>query len=276
MKPVANLYPFGNPAVHRAISEIIRRHSTNREDPRDFALGGTDLTAVREVLDLGCGFGFMVAALAGRLHPAARITGVDACDANEGPYLAAIAAAGYRGAFRPLLIDRTLPWPAAHFDLVLCTYALYFFVEALPAAVRVLHPSGRMLVLTHAENSFATLLAAAGVPAAGCALPDLIQCFCAGNAERLLRGWFRTVERRDYVNALRFGPADMDDLMTYVAFKLPLLTPAGGDEAVALASMRASIARHLAADGALVVEKDDACFWCLHPRPHGQTREGQR
>lgn len=275
MKLAARLHPFADPALHRVISGIIRRHSTNREDPRTFALSAVDLTAAREVLDLGCGFGFMAEALAGRLHPAARITGVDACPANEAPFLAASAAAGYRGAFLPLLVDRTLPWPAGSFDLVLCTYALYFFAEALPATARVLAPCGRLLILTHAERSFGGLLAAAGIPVAGCALPDLIQRFSAGNAEPRLRAWFRLVERRDYANELHFEPGDLDDLMAYVAFKLPWLVPPGSDGAAALARMRAAIDRHLALEGGLVVEKDDACFWCAEPRLAGQAPEGR-
>jgi SAM-dependent methyltransferase len=276
MKSTLALRPFEDPELHRAVSEIIRRHSSNRQDPREFALGDTDLSGAGEVLDLGCGFGFMTGALTGRLRADARITGVDACAANEAPFLDQVAAAGYRGTFRALMIGPELPWPPAHFDLVLCTYALYFFVEALPEVARVLVPAGRLLVLTHDERSFTGLLSAAGIPAAGSLLRKLVARFCTGNAGPRLRHWFRVVERRDYPNTLRFGPADLEDLLAYVAFKLPLLAPDVADEAAALARMRAAIERRMAVDGAVTVEKDDSCYWCRRPRRPRPRRERGR
>ncbi len=274
MKPELALHPFEDPESHRAISDIIRRHSSNRRDPREFALEGVDLTGVQTALDLACGFGFMASALAGRLSAHAQITGVDACAANEAPFLEQVAAAGYRGSYETLVIGATLPWPSAHFDLILCTYALYFFVEALPEVARVLAPEGRLLVLTHDERSFTGLLLAAGVAPSTSALRDLVARFCTENAEPGLRRWFGSVERRDYPNTLRFEAADLEDLMAYVAFKLPWLAPDVVDESAALGAMRAAIERRLARDGAVTVEKDDSCHWCRQPRrrPAGGQR----
>jgi len=262
MKHALVLHPFENPESHRAISDIIRRHSSNPRDPREFALEGVNLSGVRTVLDLACGFGFMVSALEGRLHERAQITGVDACAANEAPFLEHVAAAGYRGSFRTLMIDTALPWPTGHFDLVLCTYALYFFVEALPEIARVLAPEGRLLVLTHDERSFTGLMLAAGIAPSTSALSDLVARFCTGNAEPRLRRWFGIIERRDYPNTLHFRPPDLEDLMAYVAFKLPLLAPGVGDASAALARMRAAIERQMERDDAVAVEKDDSCYWC--------------
>jgi cyclopropane fatty-acyl-phospholipid synthase-like methyltransferase len=52
---------YASPVRHAAISEIIRRVSSNPADVRDVALAGLELGAVRRVLDLGCGFGFLTA-----------------------------------------------------------------------------------------------------------------------------------------------------------------------------------------------------------------------
>ena len=54
--PPATGYP--EPALHESISEIIRRHSSNRVDVRLAALEGIDFNRAHRLLDLGCGFGF--------------------------------------------------------------------------------------------------------------------------------------------------------------------------------------------------------------------------
>ncbi len=90
---------FENPDRHADASDIIRRHSTNPIDVRDAVLADLDLGFARQVLDLGCGFGFMAEALARRVAPQAQIIGIDACAANEAPFLARVAATGRTGRF---------------------------------------------------------------------------------------------------------------------------------------------------------------------------------
>ncbi|MBU0637846.1 MAG: class I SAM-dependent methyltransferase [Planctomycetes bacterium] len=264
--PAKSLRSFRCPSTHETVSTIIRQRSTNRTDVRDAALQGLDLSSARQVLELGCGFGFMAETVARRAAADAQLVGVDAWQSNEQPFLSRVAAAGRQGQFICSRIGASLPCPDRSFDLVVCSYSLYFFVEALPDIARVLAPNGLLVAVTHSEQSFDGLLHAVGVPAAESLLPALLRRFSAENGERLLRRWFDEVGRSDYPNVLRFEPEHLNDLLTYVHFKLPLLRPGWhpGDEMPG--RLVETVRRTLALDGSVDVEKDDAVFLCRRPR----------
>jgi SAM-dependent methyltransferase len=269
----ASLRAFENPDAHRTIAAIVRRRSTHPEDVREVLLRGLDLSWVRDILDLGCGFGFMAGALARRAAPAVRVTGVDACPANAAPFLSSVAAATDPGRgrlptaqFRALHLDATLPWEDATFDLVVGAYSLYFFPDILPEIARVLRPAGWLLALTHSERSFVEMLRAADLDVEHSPLTALVRRFSAENAAPLLTRHFSEVERVDYPNRLRFGPDDLPEAVDYLSFKLPLLgapeQPAEGDGRRVFEPIQAWIREH----GELLVTKDDAGFRCRGPR----------
>jgi SAM-dependent methyltransferase len=270
------LRAYQSPAVHEAIASMIRRRSSNREDVREVLLRGLDLSATRDVLDLGCGFGLLAETIAGRVAADARLTGVDACAPNAAPFCRRVEAAGRRARFITARVGPGLALPAAAFDLIVCSYSLYFFPDVLPDLALLLAPRGRLLVLIHSEQSFGGLIAAAGLDPAACALMALVRRFSAENARAQLAPHFEAIERVDFPNELRFGPEDREDLFAYLRFKLPLLAPDGlgeGEAAVAgapadglPASMRRSIEQWLARHGELIVEKNDAGFRCQGPR----------
>ena len=222
------LCAFQMPGAHEAVSAIIRRRSTHAADIREVALAGVDLSRVRSVLDLGCGFGFMVEAVAPRLPAGAVYTGVEACETNREPFLRRLAAAGCRGEFLGMHIEDALPWPDDSFDLVLCSYSLYFFPGVLPAVARVLKPEGMLLAVTHSTNFLRTIFPVTGVREEDSALPQLIDRFPAERAGEILRRLFDECLRTDYPNRLRFEPGQIEELLLYIQFKLPLLV-AGGD-----------------------------------------------
>lgn len=265
------LRPFANPEAHQAVASIIRRHSTNPGDVYEAILGSVDLSFAREILDLGCGFGLFSEKAAERVAPDARFTGVDACAANETPFRRRVEATGRRAAFATMRIASTLPWGDAEFDLVLSSYSLYFFPEALPELARVLAPHGQALVLTHSRRSFRTLLTAAGLDPESSPLTSLVERFPAERAGEMLGELFDTVEQIDYPNTLLFGREHLDEVIASLRFKLPLL-PVDPDAERALETMRGSVERWLAAHGGLTVEKDDVGFRCREPR----RRTGQR
>jgi len=262
------LSPFENPARHAAVSDIIRRRSTNLTDVRTAVLHDLDLSSVRTVLDLGCGFGFMTEAVARRVAPRAEFVGVDACAANEEPYLARLAATGRSGRFVCRRIQAELDWPARRFDLVLASYALYFFPAVLPEMARVLAPGGVLLAVTHRESGCRDLASILGSSVCGARLLALVRRFCAENGPRLLTPWFGTVERVDYENSLVFEAADQEDLLAYLEFKLPLLT---SEAAVAyeLPAALDAAARTLSLQGRITLDKSDAVFRCRQPRCRG-------
>lgn len=280
-QPDPCLSAYQSPDVHEAIASLIRRRSANREDVREVLLRGLDLSAAREVLDLGCGFGLLAETIARRVAADARLTGVDACAPNAAPFCRRVEAAGRRARFITARVGSQLPWPAAAFDLIVCSYSLYFFPDVLPDLARLLAPPGRLLVLIHSERSFGRLIAAAGLDPAACALMPLLRQFSAENAPQRLAPHFEAVERIEYPNELRFGPEDREEIFAYLRFKLPWLVPdAGADGWPAAradgspdagadglpASMRRSVDQWLARHGELVVEKSDAGFRCQGPR----------
>src|SRR5512139_606725 len=126
------------PSGHAAISELISRLSSNRTDVRTVALMGLDLTWAHNVLDLGCGFGFMSGKIVEQVGLGTRVVGIDACGENEEMFLRTVEQAGCRAEFYRMDLPDDLPWISESFDLVVASYSLYFFVDLLPEIARVL------------------------------------------------------------------------------------------------------------------------------------------
>lgn len=261
-----SLSSFENPARHAAISDLLRRHSTNTEDVREVALRGLDLSSARRVLDLGCGFGYMTAAFVPRVAPGAEIIGIDACATNERPYLRVVGATGRTGHFIAHHIDRQLAWPDRHFDLVVASYALYFFPAVIPEIARVLHPDGLFLTITHTESSCRDLLFAAGLPESDPRLLSGIRAFSVENAGRHLKPWFAEIERIDYTNMLSFDAHEFDEFLKYLSFKLPFYEAAAGEHDALPHPLAERIRAALARQNRVVLEKNDAVYRCRGPR----------
>lgn len=256
------LSPYEDPATHARISAIIRRRSSNPLDVREALLEGIPLEKVRELLDLGCGFGFWAEALAGRVAPDAYFTGMDACQGNEHVYQRLVQAQGRRARFICTNLVSRLPFDDASFDLVVAGYSLYFFVHVLAEVRRVLRPSGRLLAVTHSEESYRGLLRAIGLADGDSPLVWRIRAFSAENGAAILAPRFAPVARSDYENALSFYEEDRADFLEYLRFKLPLLQPGAcyADGLPAPLVERAAAA--LRRGGLVTVRKDDALFAC--------------
>ena len=254
------------PALHESISDIIRRHSTSRTDVRRAAFEGIDLSRAHRLLDLGCGFGFMARALAGKVPAGATIVGVDAHPGNRPAFIASAAAGGCRGSYLCRTLVSHLDFPPRTFDLAIASYSLYFFPAIIPDIARVLAPGGALVAVTHSESDFSTLLGALGVPLERSALRALIRGFSAENGARLLRPHFVRVELHPYPNRLTFRAGDMAEFLTLVRFKAPQLAPAGGPhpDPAEVEERARDVLRYT---GSLEIEKDDAIFHCTGPRP---------
>lgn len=258
---------YPEPALHETVSDIIRRHSGNRTDVRRSAFEGIDFGRVHRLLDLGCGFGFMARALAGRASPGTSVIGVDAHPGNRPAFLAAAATGGCRGSFLCRTLVSHLDFPPRTFDLVIASYSLYFFPAVIPEVARVLQPGGSFLAVTHSERDFSSLLGALGVPPERSILRTLIRGFSAENGARLLEQHFARVEHRPYPNTLTFRAGDMNDFLTLVRFKAPQLAPASGPVLATPAAIEEQARELLRHTGSITIEKDDAIFLCTGPRP---------
>jgi SAM-dependent methyltransferase len=265
MEPPASV-ALPAPTEQERLTDIIRRHSANREDVRRVALEGLDLTRARRLLDLGCGPGFMARGLQGRSAPGATILGIDREPGNRVPFLAAATAGGCRGSFLCRALHTHLDFPARTFDLVTAAYSLHLFPGVIAEVARVLQPGGHFVAIAPGEAACTSLLWARGVPPERSVLRTLLRAFSAENGAGLLREHFTAVERRPFANTLVFDAGDTADFAALVRHRAPQLGLAGSAppspeelDGWARASLRAA--------GTFSLECDAAVFVCTGPKP---------
>ena len=258
---------YTEPAAHEAISNIIRRYSTNPADVRHQALQDVDLSGVARLLDLGCGFGFMVDALAGRIPASAEIVGLDMHPGNRDVFLTRAGAIAGSARFLCQTLDTHLDFPGRSFDAVIASYSLYFFPGVIPEVARVLKPDGVFLSLTHSEYHFDFLLKATGFSPQQSELHSVLLEFSAENGNVKLAEHFAVVESRPYRNTLVFRSENLADYLALLRFKLPSLLPAqtvGQEQATNLLDRARDL---LVASDCVTIEKDDTAFICTEPTP---------
>ena len=110
------------------------------------------------LLDIGCGPGILAVRAADQVLPGGSVTGVDIAEGmlEVAREKAAEHGVGDRVAFQ-LGDMHDLPFPDEHFDVVVCSYAM-FFARSVTAVGRelwrVLAPGGRLVVATIGEQFF--------------------------------------------------------------------------------------------------------------------------
>lgn len=270
---------FVNVEAHIASGRFIRATSTNKSDIRDFTFDSVDISQCRDVLDLGCAHGFFTRGLAGRLHPEAHLVGLDLWPQYEKYFLESCREAGIDGNFQLSGNERIKSFAAESFDLVLCSYALYFFPEAVSDIARILRPNGYFITVTHAVPHMQELV---GImkkllgerlprPVETLPLEDLFDAFSGSNGRELLAPWFGRIDKKEYRNSLRITIGDLPDLLNYLCFKGPKFVPAGSglDEHFVRCEVTAFLRNLLETEGALEITKDDVVFVCRSPQQPG-------
>lgn len=113
-----------------------------------YALDGLDLTAVRTVVDLGCGVGIDACLLARRATPSPRVIALDLSPAMARRVRGAAAALGATGVL-PVAGDmERLPLADGVADLVLANASFNLTLDkrqAFAEAARILRPGGRLV-----------------------------------------------------------------------------------------------------------------------------------
>ncbi len=221
---------FRNVQKHQHIETLIRQFSSNKEDIRLKALNQVDLSSCQNVLELGCAFGAFTEALKGRLHREATITGMDIIAEYEPFFLEACKRAGYPGTFLSTGVHTIKKYPPASFDLIICSFALYFFVDIIPQIARVLKKDGTFITITHDLCNMQELihitrktLKEHKLLADNRLLPIevIIQQFSADNGEKLLHPFFGRIRKFNFKNSLVFQPWDSYFFVDYYQFKSP-------------------------------------------------------
>jgi SAM-dependent methyltransferase len=260
---------------HRRVAGIIKSHSTNKQDIRELALAGLDLSSCRQILDLGCGFGFFTEALRGKVHPEATVTGVDVIGHYEAPFLETCRRAGVKGRFLTARASLIGEFAAADFDLVLCSYALYFFPRFIPYIARLTREQGMFIAITHNRDNMRELIAAVqgalpevtAVKKRRLPVEKLIAGFCTENGGALLAPWFDRVQAIGYDNSLVFRPDDIQELLEYFRFKAPFfLTATSCDTEAVTALLAGRLQRIFIAENRFILSKNDGIFLCAGPR----------
>jgi ubiquinone/menaquinone biosynthesis C-methylase UbiE len=267
---------FRDVQKHRQIEQLIRRFSSNRDDIRLTALNKVDLSECRNVLELGSAFGAFTEALKGRLHPAARITGLDIIPEYGPFFLDACSRAGYSGRFSSVGVRQIKRKRTAHFDLVVCSFALYFFADIIPEIARVLTKDGIFITITHSHCNMQELIAVTktillknGLLAKRELLPVeiILSHFSAENGKRLLAPYFQLVRQIKFKNTLIFQPDDIRFLLEYYQFKEPFfLTGTHTGKKDIVDDLLAELKKLAAKDGTVTMCKDDGIFICSQSR----------
>ncbi len=255
--------------AHRLTADIIRKFSTNKTDIRDLALDGLNLKPCKVILDLGCGFGFFTEALKGRVHPEAFVRGIDIIEAYGPLFLRTCEDAGLRGIFSAEGVHSIQKFENRQFDLVLCSYALYFFPEIIPDISRVLKSEGLFISITHTSENMGELIDAAKAALqeksmlSEYALPieGIIRRFSSENGLQLLTPWFGSIRSMDYLNDLVFSPDDLRDLVEYFRFKSPFfLSGTDFSSETVTGLLRGHLERMLRARNQFTISKNDTIF----------------
>ncbi|MDZ7742838.1 MAG: class I SAM-dependent methyltransferase [Bacteroidota bacterium] len=264
---------FRDARKHLEVAGIIADHLTCKCDVRDEALNNLELKHAGSILDLGCGFGFFTRALQGRVGCDAAITGIDRYPEYEQLYLESCKTAGLKGNFRGSGISALSEIPGNSIDLVICSYAMYFFPWIIPELMHKLKPYALFVIITHAiphmrefTNYVRSILRDRQIEVSG-QLPyeKLIGQFSNRNACEQLDPYFNRIERKRFTSKLLFNEKDYDDFVKYFRFKHRFFIPKDSETELEDFILKA-IKNDMKNGKSFKITKDDMIFICSHPQ----------
>jgi ubiquinone/menaquinone biosynthesis C-methylase UbiE len=266
---------FRDVQKHLAIAQLIRRFSTNKEDIRKISLKQVDLSNCQNVLELGCAFGAFTEALKDKLHPEAKITGIDIIPEYKPFFLEACRRAGYSGYFSSSGIDKIKKYPAASFDLVICSYALYFFPDMIPEIARVLKKDGLFITITHSQADMREMVGIVKkILKQNNSLDDkqslpielIFEQFSAENGEKFLHPFFGRILAIDFKNTLVFQPQEIGSFIDYFQFKKSFfLTGTDAHNKTIINQLMRELQDSAMKKNLVTMCKDDKIFICSQP-----------
>ena len=272
---------FRNVQEHRRIEQLIRQFSSNKDDIRITALNQTDLSHCQNVLELGCAFGSFTEALKDRLHPEAKITGLDIIPEYEPFFLEACKRAGYSGNFSSAGVNPINKYPDGTFDLVICSFALYFFIEIIPEIARIMKKNGVFITITHSRRNMKelialtkTILEESKLISGTKLLPIeiILRQFSSENGTTLLYPHFRRIQQIDFNNTLIFHSVETESFLKYYSFKTPFfLTGTNTLKNDIFNQLKVKLQKMTTTSKVIKMCKDDRIFICSEPLTPKET-----
>ncbi len=242
------IHSYSDLDFHRNIGDLIKKHSENKQDIRSTAINLVEWDGIKNILDLGCGYGWFEDGLKGKFN---FILGIDCLKENESSFLNSAGKISKTALFRQHVLPCAIEMPDGFFDLVVSAYSLYFFPEEIGEVKRLLNPSGTFISITHSE-----LMLQEGERFFDFTnLRRVINCFSAENGEELLRAHFRDVKYMDYNNAIVFDRHEKKDLAGYIDFKREFISRDADPKKVT-----AIMLEELEKKGTMRFNKDDRIF----------------
>jgi ubiquinone/menaquinone biosynthesis C-methylase UbiE len=265
---------YENLEDHISTRQIIRRFSENKNDIRMLTLDECNLAHCKNILDLGCGYGFFTEALSNKISPQAHITGIDVIGGeNKKMFLSTCARSGYTATFIEDTANIITSFPDESYDCVIASYSLYFFPHLIEHIARILKTSGIFIALTHSEHTLEqiTTLFMESIQHilqmgdSSLHIIKLFQAFSAENGFVKLQPYFDYITYIRYSNNLIFKPPDIDHCIRYIQKKQHLffkdIASLQADEYNALIDDFYNRLRwHATSYKQFVVNKDDAIF----------------
>jgi ubiquinone/menaquinone biosynthesis C-methylase UbiE len=258
---------------------IIKTYSSNKLDIRDVALNNLNCLKAKKVLELGCGYGFFIEKLKGRVHDNTLIIGIDMVENNREPFLHSVSSIQYNGEFISGSADIIKEMPKASFDMIITSYSLYFFPHLIPEIARILAPDGVFIAITHSKKTLqeaiqfihSCMSSIGSINKDETVINRLFSAFSLEEGRYLLEKNFNRVERLDYNNSMVFNADHINDFIFYIQKKKNLiykevieLVPDKIDDIIQCVENK--ITEYVTANGTIVLNKDDAVFRCFEPK----------
>ncbi|MCP3898851.1 MAG: class I SAM-dependent methyltransferase, partial [Desulfobacteraceae bacterium] len=157
------------------------------------------------------------------------------------------------------------------YDLILCSYALYFFPDAISEISRVLKDNGIFITITHSSSSLMEIIDIVKdylilnnidtdrlLP-----VEALINKFSHANGCELLSPWFDNIVQFDFINSLEFSYDDLSQFVNYFRFKKTFFIPESliADKTI-VEGIEAKLLSIFESNKKMIITKDDTIFIC--------------
>lgn len=269
---------FGQVELHKYIGNVILEHSTNANHISNYVYKDINFSNRIKVLDIGCGYGRCGNYLKNVIPKGSDYIGIDPLINNKEPFQDKTSEAGFNSIFVCGDASRISDFPKNYFDLILCNYSLYFFIDKLPLIVKHLKSSGLFITITHSDKSLQELLLDLQKVLKLDFEPNwndlgseqILNNFNAENGYRSLNPFFAEIEEIKYKNNLEFDNNSIDELFDLLAFKKETLIHHNDYVEFIKTNefdklLRIEISNKIRENGKYTLNKDDVIFHCRKP-----------